>query len=82
MAATKNEIREWFLRGIEQKATHLVVVCDTFDYDDYPVFVESNENVKEVESQYDRKNMQKVVEVYNLSMDMESQLNQFRAFNY
>ncbi|QQR76930.1 hypothetical protein IPJ63_01560 [Candidatus Nomurabacteria bacterium] len=82
MATTKNEIREWFLRGIEQGATHLVVVCDTFDHDDYPVFVESNENVKEVESEYNGKNMQKVMEVYNLSKDMESQLNEFRAFNY
>ncbi|MBP6854766.1 MAG: hypothetical protein KBD26_00120 [Candidatus Pacebacteria bacterium] len=82
MATTKNEIREWFLRGIEQGATHLVVVCDTFDHDDYPVFVESNENVKEVESEYNGKNMQKVMEVYNLSKDMENQLNQFRAFNY
>ena len=82
MATTKNEIREWFLRGIEQGATHLVVVCDTFNHDDYPVFVESNENVKEVESEYNGKNMQKVMEVYNLSKDMENQLNQFRAFNY
>lgn len=82
MAATKNEIREWFLRGIEQKATHLIVVCDTFDYDDYPVFVGKDENVKEIESEYDGKNMQSIMEVYNLSMDMETQLNEHKAFNY
>ncbi|KKQ35825.1 MAG: hypothetical protein US50_C0004G0014 [Candidatus Nomurabacteria bacterium GW2011_GWB1_37_5] len=79
---TKEDIRRWFLRGLEKKATHLIVVCDTFDYDDYPVYVEKGKDVHEVESEYNGKSMQKVMEVYNLNMDMERQLNQNRAFNY
>jgi len=82
MATTQNDIRGWFIRGVAKKATHLIIVCDTFDWDDYPVFVEQNQKVHEVESEYNGKNMQKVMEVYNLSMDMEEQLNQTRAFNY
>ena len=36
---TPEMIREWFNRGIELGATHLIVACDTFDYEDYPVYV-------------------------------------------
>lgn len=36
---TQDDIREWFLAGTELAATHLIVVCDTFDHEDYPVYV-------------------------------------------
>jgi hypothetical protein len=38
MAATKQDIIGWLDRGKAQGATHVIVVCDTFDWDDYPVF--------------------------------------------
>ncbi len=82
MAATKEIIREWMRRGKKENATHLIVVCDTYDYDDYPVFVKSGEDPKSIESQISGKNMQRVMEVYNLNMDIDSQLNSHRSFNY
>ena len=45
MAATLQGIREWLERA-EPEHTHMIVMCDTFDHDDYPVFVESDEDVK------------------------------------
>lgn len=71
---TKAEIEEWFKRGLQQKATHMLVVCDTFDYGDYPVYVKSDEDCRE---EYDRchgKNMQTVMEVYDLRKDMHTQI--------
>ena len=82
MATEKSDIQRWLERGKEEGATHLIVVCDSFDYEDYPVFVNSQENVHEKESEYNGKSMQRVMEVYNLSMDWDTQLNQFRSFNY
>jgi hypothetical protein len=82
MATTQAQIRQWFIRGVEQKATHMIIVCDTFDYDDYPVYVKPDQNSREVAEEYDGKNMQSIMEVYDLSKDMEEQLNQFRVFNY
>jgi len=82
MATTENDIRRWLERGKEENATHLIVVCDTFDYDDYPVYVSQDENVKDKMMDYDGKSMQKVMEVYKISMDWDSQLGQFRSFNY
>ena len=78
---TQDDIKRWLERGKEEGATHLIVVCDTFDYDDYPVFVSPKENVHVVKNEYS-KDMQRVMEVYNLSMDWDEQLNETRSFNY
>lgn len=81
MAATREDIRGWIERGQKQGATHLIVVCDTWDWDDFPVFVQPSQNVREVEKGH-MGNMERVMEVYNLSKDIEEQLNQDRSFNY
>jgi len=46
MAVTKGEIRTWLLEAKKEGATHVIVVCDTFDYDDYPVKVMPGEDAK------------------------------------
>jgi hypothetical protein len=70
---------QWFDRGIEEGARYLIVACDTFSYDDYPVFVKENENFYKKYDELDGKNMQKIMEVYDLKMDKETQLNEQRA---
>jgi hypothetical protein len=81
MAATKSDIRHWLERA-DKECTHMIVVCDTFDYDDYPVYVYPHENVRVKEAEYNGKNMARVMEVYNLKMDIEKQLAEHRSFNY
>ena len=82
MAATKQDIARWLSRGREQGATHVVVVCDTFDWEDYPIFVSPSEEAREVYSKYHGPNMQKVMEVYNLSLNDTEQLNARRVLNF
>lgn len=82
MAATKSDIRRWFISGVKDKATHLIVVCDTYDHEDYPVYGTSLEDANTKYNEHNGKNMQTVMEVYNLSMDMEAQLSEFRAKNW
>ena len=81
MATTQESIRAWFLQGKQKEATHMIVVCDTLDYEDYPVYVSKDENVEAKAKTNHGTNMQKVMEVYDLRMDMEMQLNEFRAFH-
>lgn len=82
MPATKEDIRQW-LKDAPKHATHMIVVCDTYDWDDYPVYVNQYQNVHEVVSSKDGVNMAKVMEVYNLSMDIEKQLaNVGHVMNY
>jgi len=78
---TKDEIKGWLIEGKEKGATHVIVVCDTYEWDDYPVFVMPNEKVLEKKEEYDGKNMQKIMEVYNLSLDFQSQLDEIRSFH-
>lgn len=84
VAATKADIRGWFEQGLKDSGkTHMVVVCDTYDWDDYPVYIaaKSAEDARE-QARALNKNMQSVMEVYNLGSPMEPQMAQRRAFNY
>jgi len=81
MATAKQDIKEWLLRGKKEGATHVIVVCDTFEYDDYPVMVMPKDNIVEKIEEYNGKNMQRIMEVYNLSMDLEKQLDSGRSYN-
>lgn len=82
MGTTKNQLRQWFDEGVEQNAAYMIIVCDTFDYEDFPVYVAQDENVRERHSVETAKPMQKVMEVYNLGLDREQQMTERRAFNF
>lgn len=82
MATTRDDIRGWLHRGKEKGATHMLVVCDAFDYGDYPVFVMPGQDAKKVADENNGPNMTKLMEVYKLSEDWERQLNALRSFNY
>tara|TARA_B100000315_G_C14428015_1_gene518789 strand:- start:95 stop:277 length:183 start_codon:yes stop_codon:yes gene_type:complete len=60
----------------------MIIVCDTFSYEDHPVYVSEREDVREKHDKKHGKNMQKVVEAYNLKMNMEQQLSEYRAFHF
>lgn len=82
MAATPEDISKWFDHGVKMKDTHLIVVCDTYDNEDYPVYVTSKEDVHERVKHYSGPNMQKVMEVYSLVKDKQTQMLQRRSFNF
>lgn len=62
----------------------MIVVCDSFDYEDYPVYVKKGEDVRAKHKEYidGKHSMQRVMEVYSLNQDKEKQLNEHRAFNF
>ena len=93
MAATRNQIFQWLHEAKTQGATHVIIVCDTFALEDYPVFVLPHENVRATAEKCRKNNrrgflisedikMQKVMAVYFLSRDLNSQLNECRAFHF
>lgn len=83
MAASRQDIAGWLdeMYGNEN-ITHMIVVCDTFDFDDYPVFVSKGEDVQEKEAEFRGKEMQRVMEVYSRNHTKEEQLAERRAFHY
>ena len=81
MAASKKQIREWIERGVETGATHVIIVYDSWDYEDYPVYVDKDQSVNAEIDARDGRNMLSVMEVYDLSMDIEAQLAEYRAWH-
>lgn len=79
MAANKEDIRRW-LKSADEKTTHMLVVCDTYDWEDYPVYLREGEDINIAINNHSG-NMQRIMEVYNMSMDIEAQLNEGRARN-
>lgn len=82
MSTTKDDIKLWIKEGQDKGATHMIVVCDTYDWDDYPVYVMPGQDAKSEFNTRNGSNMQKVMEVYNLSKDIDKQLNQHRAMEF
>lgn len=82
MGTTREDIRGWLERGKEEGATHVIIVCDTWDNEDYPVMVMPGKDVRKKVKEYDDVNMQKIMEVYDLSKDIEEQIQEEWSLNY
>lgn len=81
MATSRSEIMAWLNRGKAQDASHVVVVCDTFDYDDFPVFCSSRDEAVKINDEYEKKEGYRVMEVYDLSLSIPDQMAERRAFH-
>lgn len=57
----------WVNEAREKGATHVLDICDSWDYDHYPVFVMPDESVNEVKDKYNGKDMQSVYSTYEVS---------------
>lgn len=79
MAATREEIQNWLIEAKQSGARWLIVVCDSYDYEDYPVAINPNEDFWKRYDEYDGRNMQRIMEVYDLNVDLKSQLSETRS---
>jgi hypothetical protein len=81
MATTQADIRRWLHDDRAKGATHMIVAADTFNYEDYPVYIKPSEDVRVKEAELRKTDFTRVMEIYSFSMDLEEQLNEERAFN-
>jgi len=73
---TAKRIKEWFDEGVEDKQRWMVIICDTFDHDDYPVYFgegQADECKKRIREAQRGVNMQRLMEVYDLTINKEEQ---------
>lgn len=88
MAASADDIKGWVTRKrVEEKevVTHVLIVCDTFDYEDYPVYVTLGQDVRKIAATNNGPNMTKLMEVYDLTESTKPlavQLAEYRSHNY
>lgn len=82
MAASTSDIIRWFDKGVEQGDSFMIIVTDTYDYEDYPVFCTLGDFDKK-HAEFTDAPMQTIQEVYDLSMNRDIQMNGLRrTFNY
>lgn len=82
MATTQGDILGWLKDGKRLGATHLLVICDTFSHEDYPVYVNPGQDPKKIAAEHDGRNMQRLMEVYAIHLDWKQQLGEFRSFHW
>lgn len=71
MAATREDVDRWIKTAKERGAKYIISVCDTFDYDDYPVYVMPEENLEERKKDFNGVNMQRINEIITIHDDGE-----------
>ena len=81
MSASRKDIESWITEAQRQKASHLLIITDTFDYDNYPVFAHGKKDCQKKIKEYNSKNMQKVEEVYSVRRSIKKQLKENRSWN-
>jgi len=83
IAAGKEEIREWFRKGVETGRKYMLVVYDRMedpDESDSPYYADSDEDAVNTYLAVSSDVFCKVIEVYDLTADMEEQLAEKRAW--
>lgn len=92
MATSRDDIARWLKELYEPGSgpysdkgktyTHMIVACDTFDYEDYPVFIAEDEDVRERAAEINKQDFGRVMEVYSRNHTAEEQLAEHRVFRY
>lgn len=80
MAADYAAVKSMVERGVGRGYTHCLIVVDEFDYEDYPVYIPECQDVQDMIVTTNALSMQRVIEVYNYSKDLEEQLRRDRCW--
>lgn len=81
MATSKEDIRRWLEYALKEGSQFMIVVCDDFDYKDYPINCKDAKECKAEYTNHDGINMQRIMQVYDLSIPIDEQLKEKRAFH-
>ena len=73
MPTPKEDISDWFDAGVQKGAKYMIVICDSFAYEDYPSYTNTEEQCLKI--YLNPGEMQRVMEVYDLNYDKTEQLN-------
>lgn len=81
MAASREDVKNWIYAAKKRGATHMIVTCDTYEWEDYPVDVMPGESLTQKFSDNNGPNMTKVMEVYAMHLPLDAQLAERRAWH-
>lgn len=72
------QISAWFDRGKKDGNAYMLVVCDSWDYSDYPAYIKDAAEFPAAKARATT-NMQRLMEVYDLNADKAEQLAEHRC---
>ncbi len=78
---TKKEIKERLYQGKDKGYSYLIVYVDTFDYEYSFRYIKKDEDINAIINEINNQNMTKIIEVYSYNLDLDKQLNEYRAFH-
>lgn len=82
MSVSKEWIRNRLYSGKKNGYSHMVVICDSWDYTDFVIFIKEEENIDDKLKDYVGLNtLYRIMEIYNYSIDLEYQLNEYRTMH-
>ena len=70
MAATREDVDGWIKYAKKNGYKFIVSVCDTYDWDDYPVYCKDEERLTDEYNHHNGSNMQKINEVIRIDGDV------------
>ena len=69
MTASRKDVDNWINTAKTKECKYIISVCDTFDYEDYPVYIQDmNELILSIDK-YAGVNMQKINEIIKINDD-------------
>lgn len=66
MAASVEDVNRWIATAKKDKMEFIVSVCDTFDWDDYPIYCKDEADMEKQKKLHNGVNMQRVNEVIRI----------------
>lgn len=83
MTATRKDIEEWFAEAKQRKSAYLVIGHDQFSHENYPVFCKDAVACRDaVKARMGGTNMQRIDEIYDMSLPKKAQFDERRAYHY
>ena len=77
----KEEIIENVMKGATGEYSHVLVVYDHYDHECGFTYVKKGDDVEKIINNINRMDMTSIKEVYNYSLNLEEQFNEYRAYH-
>lgn len=77
----KAKVSTWFAAAKAKKSQYLIVALDTNTHNLFPVYVSRDTNIQTKIKSFNDNHGARAMEIYNINMDLATQLGQARVWN-
>jgi len=63
MAVSREEFKKWVRDGKRNGYSHMISVCDTFNHEDYPIYISTLKELRSRKKLIENEDMQRINEI-------------------